>query len=350
MSIEKQATGPTHVPLYFSHPACLEHDPRVFMPEHPDTPERLEAIERALAAENWLGWERREAPPAQEAQLELIHSTRHVARIKELSLAGGAAVDPDTFVGEPSYRAALHAAGGACEMTRALMAGEAPVGFCGVRPSGHHAEPDRAMGFCLFNNVAVAAEFAIRELRARRVFILDWDVHHGNGTAEAFRRRGDVLFASIHQSPLYPGTGALSDVGSGPGEGYTINLPVPSGSGEELWLSLVEHIVLPAAREFEPDLVLISAGFDAHRDDPLAGCLLETASFGEMSRHVREFAEQLDVPLGAVLEGGYDLASLALCVRETLAALGGDEPARSAAPEALLTSRAAAQIGHYWTL
>ena len=259
-------------------------------------------------------------------------------------------MDPDTFVGEPSYRAALHAAGGACEMTRALLAGEASVGFCCVRPSGHHAEPDRAMGFCLFNNVAVAAEFAIRELGARRVFILDWDVHHGNGTAEAFRRREDVLFASIHQSPLYPGTGVLSDVGSGPGEGYTINLPVPSGSGEELWLSLVEHIVLPAAREFEPDLVLISAGFDAHRDDPLAGCLLETASFGEMSRHVREFAEQLDVPLGAVLEGGYDPASLALCVSETLAALGGDEPARSAAPEALFTPRAAAQIGHYWTL
>ncbi len=350
MSTEKQTTGPTHAPLYFSHPACLEHDPRVYMPEHPDTPERVEAIERALAAESWLGWERREAPPARVAQLELIHSARHVERIKELSLAGGGAVDPDTFVGEPSYRAALHAAGGACEMTRALLAGEASVGFCCVRPSGHHAEPDRAMGFCLFNNVAVAAEFAIRELSARRVFILDWDVHHGNGTAEAFRRREDVLFASIHQSPLYPGTGALSDVGSGPGEGYTINLPVPSGSGEELWLSLVEHIVLPAAREFEPDLVLISAGFDAHRDDPLAGCLLETASFGEMSRHVREFAEQLDVPLGAVLEGGYDSASLALCVSETLAALGGDEPARSAAPEALLTSRAAAQIGHYWTL
>ena len=129
------------------------------------------------------------------------------------------------------------------------------------------------MGFCLFNNVAIAAEFAIRELGARRVFILDWDVHHGNGTAEAFRRRQDVLFASIHQSGIYPGTGALSDMGSGPGQGYTINLPVPNGSEEELWLSLLEHIVLPVARAFEPDLVLVSAGFDAHREDPLAGCL-----------------------------------------------------------------------------
>jgi acetoin utilization deacetylase AcuC-like enzyme len=274
------------------------------MPGHPDAPERLLTIEQALAAQSWLGWERREAPPAQEAQLELIHSTRHVQRIKELSLAGRGAIDPDTFVGEPSYRAALHAAGGACEMTRALMAREAKLGFCGVRPSGHHAEADRAMGFCLFNNVALAAELAIRELGARRVFILDWDVHHGNGTAEVFRRRKDVLFASIHQSGIYPGTGALSDVGSGSGEGYTINLPVPAGSQEDLWLSLIEHIVLPAARAFEPELVLISAGFDAHRADPLADSRLEAVSFAEMARHMRELAEQLKVPLGAVLEGG----------------------------------------------
>jgi acetoin utilization deacetylase AcuC-like enzyme len=337
-------------PLYYSHPACLEHDPRVHMPGHPDTPERLEAIERTLAAEHWLGWERREAPAAQEAQLELIHSTRQVREIRELSVAGGGAIDPDTFVGEPSYRAALHAAGGACEMARALVARETMLGFCGVRPSGHHAEPDRAMGFCLFNNVAIAAEHAIRELGAERVFILDWDVHHGNGTAEAFRARADVLFASIHQSGIYPGTGALSDVGSGPGEGYTINLPVPAGSEEDLWLSLIEHIVLPAARAFAPDLVLISAGFDAHREDPLAGCRLETASFAEMTRHVRGLAVELDVPIGVILEGGYEPAVLASCVRETLIALAGQEPARSAAPDAMLTSRAAAQIGHYWSL
>ncbi len=348
---EEQSVSPAkRAGLYFSHPACLEHDPRAHMPEHPDTPERLQAIEQALAAEDWLGWKRCTAPPASEMQLQLIHSVRHVQRIRELALAGGGAIDPDTFVGEPSYRAALHAAGGACEMTRALMTGEARVGFCGVRPSGHHAEPDRAMGFCLFNNVAIAAELAIRELGAQRVFILDWDVHHGNGTAEAFRRRPDVLFASIHQAGIYPGTGALSDVGSGPGEGYTINLPVPAGSEEDLWLSLLEHIVLPVGHAFEPELVLISAGFDAHRADPLANCRLEAGSFAEMARHVRGLAAQLDVPLGAVLEGGYEPAALTECVRETLMALSGDEPAISAAPEALLTSRAAAHIGHYWLL
>src|SRR6478672_4950100 len=253
--------------LYFSHPSSLEHDPRVHMPAHPDTPERLLAIESLLAAQDWLGWERREAPPAEQAQLELIHSARLIEQVRKLSLAGGGAIDPDTAIGEPSFRAALHAVGGACEMTRALIAGEASLGFCAMRPSGHHAESDRAMGFCLFNNVAVAAEFAIRELGARRVFILDWDVHHGNGTAEAFRTRSDVLFASIHQSGIYPGSGRLSEVGSGPGEGYTMNLPVPAGSEEALWLSLLEHIVVPAARAFQPELVLVSAGFDAHRED-----------------------------------------------------------------------------------
>lgn len=349
--MSEPGSGHTKPPgIFFSAAACLEHDPRVHMPEHPDTPERLAAIERSLSEHGWLGWERRNAPPIHESQLELIHSERHVRRIREMSLDGGGAIDPDTFVGEPSYRAALHAAGGACEMTRALIGGEAMLGFCGVRPSGHHAEPDRAMGFCLFNNVAIAAQLAIRELGARRVFIFDWDVHHGNGTAEAFRNRSDVLFVSIHQAGIYPGTGPPSDVGSGPGEGYTVNLPVPAGSGEDLWLSLVEHIVLPIAKAFEPDLILISAGFDAHREDPLADCRLETSSFAQMARHMRELALSLGAPVGAVLEGGYRPPVLADCVRETLAALSGDEPARSTEPDPLLTSRLTGYIGRYWQL
>ena len=337
-------------PLYFDHPACLEHDPRSRMPTHPDTPERLYAVEQALQARDWLGWERRRAFAAKERELELVHSSSHVSAIGELCATGGGAIDADTFVGEDSYRAALHAVGSACAMTEALMAGEAQVGFCAVRPPGHHAEPSHAMGFCLFNNLAIAAEHAIRDLGARRVFVLDWDVHHGNGTAEAFRRRSDVLFASIHQAGLYPGSGPLSDVGSGEGEGYTINLPVPAGCEEDLWLSLLEHVVLPAAVAFKPDLVLVSAGFDAHRKDPLAGVCLETSSFGEMARHVRNMAESVGAPLGAVLEGGYEPDVLADCVVETLGALAGSGSPSLVAPEAPLTSRAAAQVGRYWPL
>jgi acetoin utilization deacetylase AcuC-like enzyme len=344
--------------LYFSHAACLEHDPRVHSPAHPDTPERLIALESALAQRDWLGWERREAPAASEAELELAHSAGHVRSIADLCAAGGGAIDPDTFVGESSFRAAVHAAGGACAMTRALLAGDARVGFCGVRPSGHHAERERAMGFCLFNNVAVAAAVAIAELGVRRVFILDWDVHHGNGTAEIFRRRADVLFASIHQLPLFPGTGPLEDAGSGAGEGYTINLPVPPGSGEALWLALLEQVVLPAAVAFEPELVLISAGFDAHAEDPLAGCCLQTGSFVELAARVRELARTAAIPLGVVLEGGYNRRVLAECVCATLPALAGDTatgdpragdavPQPPAEPGSLL-ARASAQVGRYW--
>jgi acetoin utilization deacetylase AcuC-like enzyme len=336
--------------LYFSHPSSLEHDPRAHMPTHPDTPERLIAIERVLADRNWLGWERREAPPAGESELELVHTARHVESIRDLCLAGGGGIDADTFVGEASYRAALHAAGGACAMTRALLGGEDGLAFCAVRPSGHHAEPQRAMGFCLFDNVAIAAELAIRELGAERVLVFDWDVHHGNGTAEAFRHRSDVLFISIHQAGIFPGTGPSSDFGSGAGTGYTINLPVPAGAGEELWLSLLEHIVVPVAGAFDPDLVLVSAGFDAHRDDPLADCRLETMSFAQMACQVRDMAEHVGAPLGAVLEGGYDPPALAESTAATLAALGGEGESIGAAPEALLTSRAAAGVARYWSL
>jgi acetoin utilization deacetylase AcuC-like enzyme len=314
------------MPLYFSHPACLEHDPRSGIPGHPDTPERLEAIEAALAERDWLGWERRPAPAASEAQLELVHTPAHIESIRGLSAAGGGTVDADTHVGPESYRAALHAAGGACEMARALVAGDDYVGFCAVRPSGHHAEPERAMGFCLLDNVAIAAASAIADLGLKRVLILDWDVHHGNGTAAAFRERADVLVVDVHQDPLYPGTGPASDIGSGPGEGFTLNLPVPPGSGEDVWLSLLERTALPRAAEFAPQLVLVSAGFDAHRADPLAGCRLESSSFAAMACLLRDFAAEHGAPLGAVLEGGYHPPSLVESLLATMAALA--EPAQ----------------------
>jgi acetoin utilization deacetylase AcuC-like enzyme len=311
--------------LFFSHPACLEHDPRQGLYGHPEQPGRLRAIEGALAARDWLGWERREALAATEEELRLVHPAAHVEAIRELCRSGGGLIDADTFAGEASWESALRSAGAACAMTRALLAGEAKAGFAAGRPPGHHAEPERAMGFCLFDNIAVAAALAIAELGVERVFVLDWDVHHGNGTAEIFRRRADVLFASIHQGGIFPGTGAREDTGSGLGEGFTINLPVPAGSEESLWVSLLEEEILPAAARFEPQLVLISAGFDAHRDDPLAECRLDTGSFGRMATIVREAAAGWGAPVGAVLEGGYALEALADSVVATMSALGGAE-------------------------
>ena len=235
-------------------------------------------------------------------------------------------------------------------MVRALLSGSAGAGFCALRPAGHHADRARAMGFCLFNNVAIAAELAIREFGLRKVMIVDWDVHHGNGTAEIFRRRADVLFASIHQSGLYPGTGALTDTGSGEGRGYTVNVPVPKGSDEEVWLSVLEHVIVPIGLEYRPELVLISAGFDAHRADPLGECQLESESFGAMARQIRDLAAEAKAPLGAVLEGGYDLGSLGAGVTATIAGLRPGEEANSIAPEQIVTPRAASHFGHRWNL
>jgi len=333
----------------------LEHDPRVHSPGHPDTPERLLALEEACAQRDWFGWQRRQAPAASEALLELAHSQRHVRSIMDLCAAGGGAIDSDTFVGEPSYRAALHAAGGACELTRALLAGEAATGFCAIRPSGHHAERDRAMGFCLFNNVAVAAAMAVAELDVNRVLVLDWDVHHGNGTAEIFRERSDVLFVSLHEQGLYPGSGPLSDCGSGAGEGFTVNLPVPPGSREDLWLGLIERVVAPVALAFKPQLVLVSAGFDAHAEDPLANCELQTGSFVEMAKRVRDIAISVGAPVGVVMEGGYNKRILAECVCATLPAFAGEgealpPPAVVSASTQEIVRRAVAQVGRYWPL
>ncbi|HEX5762883.1 MAG TPA: histone deacetylase [Solirubrobacterales bacterium] len=308
--------------LYFSHPACLAHDPREGIPGHPESPERLREIERRLDERDWLGWQRREAPAAIEAELELVHTADHVRFVRELSRSGGGPIDADTYAGPASFEAALHAAGAACEMTRALLGGEAEVGFCAVRPAGHHAEPDRAMGFCLFNNLAIAAELAIRQLGIERVLVVDWDVHHGNGTVAAFHDRADVLVAGIHERGIYPGTGSGGDRGSGAGEGYTIDLPVSGGSEEDVWLSLLEGTIEPAAVSFDPQLILVSAGFDAHRDDPLATCWLEAASFGRMAAWVARLGRSLGAPVGAVLEGGYSPPALAESVAATMAALG----------------------------
>jgi acetoin utilization deacetylase AcuC-like enzyme len=336
--------------LYVRHPSSLTHDPRALSPDHPDSPERIQAIETALAVANLPLMRELEAPAATEAELRLVHAAAHIGRIRDVCESGGGQIDEDTFVGPTSYDAALHAAGGACAMVRALLADGERAGFSALRPAGHHAEHDRAMGFCLFNNVAVAAELAVSELGCKRVMIIDWDVHHGNGTAEIFRQRADVLVAGIHQHGLYPRTGALTDIGSGEGRGYTVNIPVPRGSGEDVWLSLLEYVIVPIGHEFGPELILISAGCDAHRDDPLGGCCLDADSFGAMTCQVRELAQTVGAPVGAVLEGGYDLGALSESVVHTVAALAGQGEADSIAPEQIVTPRVASHFGHRWQL
>ena len=275
-----------------------------------------------------------------------MHPEQYVDAIRAAAEAGGGAIDADTIMSSGSYDAALHAAGGSCAMVDELLAGRAPFAFCGMRPPGHHAERATAMGFCFFNNVAIAAQHALKQ-GAQRVLILDWDVHHGNGTNDIFHSRNDVLFASIHQSPLYPGTGPLSDVGVGPGEGFSLNLPVPPGSGGDTFLALVQHVVAPAAREFDPGLVLVSAGYDAHRDDPLASCMLEDESYAALAASVRELATDLGAPVGMVLEGGYDLGALARSVAATIEALGANTQAPEVDPDPT-TARAAEHLSGWW--
>jgi acetoin utilization deacetylase AcuC-like enzyme len=218
--------------------------------------------------------------------------------------------------------------------------------FCGLRPPGHHAERGKAMGFCLFNNVAVAAAHAIAECGAERVLILDWDVHHGNGTEEIFYGSSEVLYSSIHQSPLYPGTGAATDFGEGEGEGYTVNLPVPPGSGPDEFLAVSQHVVAPIAREWRPGLLCISAGYDAHRDDPLANCELDDAAYADMAATMRDLAAELEVPLLICLEGGYALGALARGVVATLDAVGGERTPREAPIGSALTYRE--RLARFW--
>jgi acetoin utilization deacetylase AcuC-like enzyme len=331
--------------VYLSHPASLAHDTGA----HPERAARIVAIEDELARHDWFGMERHEAPRVAVETLTAVHPARYVRGLQELCLSGGGAIDADTLVVEASYEAALRAAGGAVRLVDLLLSGEATTGFSALRPPGHHAEPARAMGFCLFDNVAVAARHALDAHGLERVLVLDWDVHHGNGTNAAFHATPAVLFVSLHGWPLYPGTGPASDVGSGDGTGYTVNLPVAAGAGDALYLSLLEHVVMPLARAYAPQLVLISAGFDAHRDDPLADLELTEDGFAALGGSVRRLAAELDAPVGAVLEGGYDLRALAASTAATLRVLTAvDPPAAVDVPVAPEARAATARLAEHW--
>jgi acetoin utilization deacetylase AcuC-like enzyme len=332
-------------PLLLRHPSSLEHDTG----PHPERAARIAAIEEALGARDWLGWDVRESPGAARELLEAVHDPLHVDRIERFCAHGGGMIDIDTVASAGSWEAALHAAGGAAALADALVGGDAAVGASIHRPPGHHADARRAMGFCLFNNVAVAARRALDAHGLERVLIVDWDVHHGNGTNDIFHGTERVLFASIHESPLYPGTGPASDTGSGAGEGFTVNMPVPAGSGDETFCSLVEHAVVPLARAYAPQLVLVSAGFDAHRDDPLAGCAVTDSGYAAMAGSVRRLAAELDAGLGFVLEGGYELGALSRSLVEVLSVAGGEgEPDGVDLPVHPLAARARERLADRW--
>jgi acetoin utilization deacetylase AcuC-like enzyme len=334
-------------PVYLAHPSSLRHDTG----SHPEQAARIVAIETELQRHEWFDFERRCSRPVDRATLQAVHPAGYVASLERLAAHGGGHLDVDTVMSAGSFEAALHAAGGAVELVDLLADGRAPSGFSAHRPPGHHAQPDRAMGFCLFNNIAVAARHALDGRGLERVMVLDWDVHHGNGTNDIFHASRDVLFVSIHQWPLYPGTGPAADVGSGPGVGFTANLPVPAGSGDDTYRSLVDHVVVPLALAFEPQLLLISAGYDAHASDPLAACRVTETGFAAMTRSLRAACDQLGAPVGCVLEGGYSLAALASSVAATLAALAapvGAADDRDGVAIAPLALQARRRLGQWW--
>ena len=301
----------------FTHPDMLDHRPGL---GHPERPERLQAVLDALASAG-LDRDRRAASEAGVADLERVHPADHVARLLAASPdTGFAQLDADTILSPGSVRAARLAAGAVIDAVRAVAEGHTARAFAAVRPPGHHAEPDQSMGFCLFSNVAIAARVA-QSLGLARVAVVDFDVHHGNGTQAAFEADDGLFFASIHQSPLYPGTGAASETGVG----NVVNAPVVPHAAREHWRGAFAGTLMPALDAFQPDLILISAGFDAHRRDPLAHQSLEAEDFAWATRAVLEVARQrCGGKVVSSLEGGYDLEGLGRSAVAHVTALGED--------------------------
>ena len=305
-------------------PLILIHSERfalhVTPPGHPERPERAEAMDVVAARFREAGGTIEPPSPATRDQLARVHDPRYIDAIASTS-GRAVALDPDTFTSPDSYTIALEAAGAAVAAVEKAWSGSDRAAFALVRPPGHHAERDRAMGFCLFNNVAVAAAHA-STLGARRVAIIDYDVHHGNGTQHIFERDADVLYISTHQYPYYPGTGASDEIGIGPGAGATVNLPLEAGATDDDYRVVFERVVLPILRQFAPDLLLVSAGFDAHERDPLGGMRVTTPAFGAMTQALRGVADECcRGRIALVTEGGYDLRALAASLEAAIQAV-----------------------------
>ena len=291
------------------HPDYLKHHAGR---QHPERPSRLEAVMQALETSATAQSMRHlDIQHDAEAWVAKVHEADHMRTVAAACQYERAALDPDTVVCPESYASALKAVAGALAAADAIMAREIEYAFCAVRPPGHHAEAHRAMGFCLFNNVAILARYLQQQHGLDKVLIIDWDVHHGNGTQHIFEDDPSVFYVSTHQYPYYPGTGATSETGRGRGEGYTLNFPLPPGCDDDVYIDVFEQHLLPRALAYSPDAVLISAGFDAHRDDPLAQMNVTEAGYRRMTQVVKEIAATCSQNrLISVLEGGYDLDAL----------------------------------------
>jgi acetoin utilization deacetylase AcuC-like enzyme len=292
-------------------------------PMHPEGPQRLVTIDRMLS-EFPLRDHLVDIPPrdATFEELAWIHEESYIRRIEETQERRFTVLDPDTSATSDSYAAALRAAGGTIAAAQSVLSGSYPSAFAFVRPPGHHAEAGRAMGFCLFNNVAVAAMYALRRHGLQRVLIVDWDVHHGNGTMHSFYETDEVLYFSVHQYPHYPGTGRTDEIGRGAGQGYTVNVPLYGGQGDSEYLYVFRQLLVPVARQYAPQLILVSAGFDTHRNDPLAGMRLSSRAYGWMASILQELSDECcPGRLAFTLEGGYEHAALGEGVAAVLSGL-----------------------------
>lgn len=305
---------------FLYHPAFLKHDTGA---AHPERPQRLMIICEYLK-ESGL-WQNLIHIAPERVRLDVlsrVHSRHYIEAIERACLQGSAALDADTVVSAGSWEAALRASGAVVAAVDGIFQGKIDSAFCAVRPPGHHALPGQAMGFCLFNNVAIGARYAQEHYPVERVWIVDWDVHHGNSTQAIFEEDPSVLYCSTHQFPFYPGTGAREEQGVGPGRSFTVNVPLPEASKDAEFLRAIQQVILPRAIAFEPQLIFISAGFDAYQNDPLGGLNLTEEAFAQATRFICEVANRYcNGRIISVLEGGYDLKGLSLSVEAHLRVL-----------------------------